>query len=540
MEIQSELKNILENHNGGAFLFIGSGFSRRYLGLEDWASLLSKFTEDVKPFEYYMTSAGGDLAKTASLLAEDFHDKWWDLEKYSEHREIFRSQLKDKSSALRMEICSYLTNVDLNNPPYLTNEKLNNEVKVLSQLNIDGIITTNWDLFLEHIFPNYQKFVGQSELLFSNLLESCEIYKIHGCCSNPHSLVLTNEDYKDFENKNSYLAAKLITIFVEHPIIFIGYSINDENIRSILTSIVKCLDTNNLNKLRKNLIFVQRLKNNEVEQITDSSITFTSEIDNASLPITLIKTDDFEKIYSAILSANKARFPVRLIRHLKEKIYELDFTDSPKEKISVIDAEKIENYEDVDFVIGIGIKDKLGVSEVGYSSIEAIDIIEDIFKEEASRYEPRKLIENVVLQKLKSGTKYLPIFKYLRDLEVTSEKEYEKFKTDTQINLDKIVKLNPNELKDRNKKALFKRLNLNPKSLRRLMNYPNLRDDDLIFYIPFLDWTNPTQKDLEDLKDFLIKIKDDYLPNESNKNSVQKTAYKKLVVLYDKLRFGWN
>ncbi|MBW4017020.1 hypothetical protein HG534_12095 [Moraxella osloensis] len=282
------------------------------------------------------------------------------------------------------------------------------------------------------------------------------------------------------------------------------------------------------------------MKNNEVEQITDSSITFTSEIDNASLPITLIKTDDFEKIYSAILSANKARFPVRLIRHLKEKIYELDFTDSPKEKISVIDAEKIENYEDVDFVIGIGIKDKLGVSEVGYSSIEAIDIIEDIFKEEASRYEPRKLIENVVLQKLKSGTKYLPIFKYLRDLEVTSEKEYEKFKTDTQINLDKIVKLNPNELKDRNKKALFKRLNLNPKSLRRLMNYPNLRDDDLIFYIPFLDWTNPTQKDLEDLKDFLIKIKDDYLPNESNKNSVQKTAYKKLVVLYDKLRFGWN
>lgn len=169
-------------------------------------------------------------------MAEDFHDKWWDLEKYSEHREIFRSQLKDKSSALRMEICSYLTNVDLNNPPYLTNEKLNNEVKVLSQLNIDGIITTNWDLFLEHIFPNYQKFVGQSELLFSNLLESCEIYKIHGCCSNPHSLVLTNEDYKDFENKNSYLAAKLITIFVEHPIIFIGYSINDENIRSILTS----------------------------------------------------------------------------------------------------------------------------------------------------------------------------------------------------------------------------------------------------------------------------------------------------------------
>ena len=53
MSIKSELLNILENHNGGAFLFIGSGFSRRYLGLEDWAGLLSKFTEDVKDFEFY-------------------------------------------------------------------------------------------------------------------------------------------------------------------------------------------------------------------------------------------------------------------------------------------------------------------------------------------------------------------------------------------------------------------------------------------------------------------------------------------------------
>ncbi len=118
MSIKSELLNILENHNGGAFLFIGSGFSRRYLGLEDWTGLLSKFIEEVNNFEFYKSSADGYLAKTASLIAEDFHTKWWDLPKYSEHRELFKSELKDKSSALRIEKSNYLANLNLSKPSY--------------------------------------------------------------------------------------------------------------------------------------------------------------------------------------------------------------------------------------------------------------------------------------------------------------------------------------------------------------------------------------------------------------------------------------
>lgn len=537
MSIKSELLNILENHNGGAFLFIGSGFSRRYLGLEDWAGLLSKFTEDVKDFEFYKSSAGGDLAKTASLIAEDFHAKWWDLPKYSEHRELFKSELKDKSSALRVEISNYLANLDLSKPSYLNDEKLSREIDILSKLNIDGIITTNWDLLLEHIFPSYQKFIGQSELLFSNLLASCEIYKIHGCSTKPHSLVLTHNDYKNFENKNSYLAAKLITIFVEHPIIFIGYSINDENIKNILTSIVKCLDTENLNKLRRNLIFIQRLKDDERETLSDSSITFTNENDNPSLPITLIKTTDFKGIYEAILASHKKRLPVKLIRHLKEQIYELDFSDSPKEKIHVIDAEEIENYEEVEFVIGLGIKDKLGISEIGYASIEALDIIDDVIERTSNNYEPKKLIKNVILPKINSGTKYLPVFKYLSSLNINSQKDYDEFKQKNEINLNKVINLSIENLKNKSKKDLFERGSY--KSIKDLNNAQNLRNDDVLFLIPYLNWSNPTSEDLEEFKNYLLNNREIYLCDKT-KNSVQTTGYKKLVVLYDKLRFGWN
>lgn len=104
------------------------------------------------------------------------------------------------------------------------------EIALLSQLSVDGIITTNWDLLLETLFPDYKVFVGQGEMLFSNPQSIAEIYKIHGSASRPASLVLTKEDYTDLENKNPYLAAKLITLFVEHPIVFIGYSLTDRNV----------------------------------------------------------------------------------------------------------------------------------------------------------------------------------------------------------------------------------------------------------------------------------------------------------------------
>lgn len=224
-------EQILSVHSGSPFLFVGSGFSRRYLGLEDWGGLLSRFCDGMRDFAYYLSSANGSYPKAAALIAEDFHDLWWSDARYENSRAAGKDRIKDKHSALKLEICRYVSGFSLEG---VKDTALQEEISVLKGLNVDGIITTNWDLFLEELFPEYKVYIGQEELLFSNPQAIAEIYKIHGCASASESLILTHADYEDFEAKNKYLAAKLITLFIEHPIFFIGYSVNDPHIQQII------------------------------------------------------------------------------------------------------------------------------------------------------------------------------------------------------------------------------------------------------------------------------------------------------------------
>src|SRR5690606_22832015 len=87
--------------------------------------------------------------------------------------------------------------------------------KSLSGRNIGGIITTNYDNFLEKIFSEFEVYIGQEQLIFSDIQSIGEIYKIHGCVSEPESILINEEDYIRFYEKNAYLSAKILTIFIE-------------------------------------------------------------------------------------------------------------------------------------------------------------------------------------------------------------------------------------------------------------------------------------------------------------------------------------
>ena len=146
------------------------------------------------------------------------------------------------------------------------------KLKELSNRSLAGIITTNYDRLLEVETEGYKSFVGQEELIFSALQGWAEIYKIHGSVTDPSTILITDKDYREFKEFSPYLTAKLMTIFMEYPIIFMVYSLTDPNIRIILEDLGKCLSKKNLEKLQRRFIYVEHKRGQEDVELFEHSV----------------------------------------------------------------------------------------------------------------------------------------------------------------------------------------------------------------------------------------------------------------------------
>jgi hypothetical protein len=110
---------------------------------------------------------------------------------------------------------------------------------------IPFIITTNYDRLFETAYGDgIISIVSEQELSKTKDQGWGDrkplLYKLHGDVDHPDQLVITRTDYKRFE-KESFLWKRISTLPVEYPIIFIGYSLNDENTRSLLDNIFERL-----------------------------------------------------------------------------------------------------------------------------------------------------------------------------------------------------------------------------------------------------------------------------------------------------------
>jgi hypothetical protein len=177
---------------------------------------------------------------------------------------------------------------------------------------------------------------------------------------HPEQLVqlTTSADYEQFNLRNPYLAAKLLTVFAEHPIVFMGYAINDPNISEILQSIASCLTTENIDQLRDRLVLIQWDTQEDEYKIQDSNIV----TGGYNIPVKTIATSSFKPIYRA-LSRLPRKFPAKLLRRLRQHVYELVKDNDPAGQLFVKDIDDDSNVADLQIVFGVGLYNESEKSE---------------------------------------------------------------------------------------------------------------------------------------------------------------------------------
>lgn len=264
---------------------------------------------------------------------------------------------------------------------------------------------------------------------------------------------------------------------------------------------------------------MSRLKSGEKSGISDTYIT----IDGVQIPLVLIRTDDFSEIYKA-LAATKRKIPARILRYCKEQLYELVSSLEPEKKLAVVDIDSIQDKNNLEFVVGVGVKAlaEEEVGAVGYDTIEVPALIHDLIFDD-KKYDAEGIVNSVV-KRVGRYTPYVPVFKYLHAMGIQTQEQYEA----SGIDLTKWVggDLTKLRVKTYAGQARAKRHH----SIEEIIE--SSTPENAAAIIPFL---SKDKIKLDVLRSFLMTHEEKVDPDKSAYSS----HFKKLAVIYDRLKWGW-
>lgn len=395
------IQNFVSAFTNYPVMFIGTGLSLRYLESSyTWDGLLFKIATDLEDEKFYFNlkskhESNGmfQFEKIATDLESIFNEKvtYLDSDVFKNINNVFYENMKKGINVSRFKI--YISNIL--NDEQLRQDKITeiDEFKKACK-NINSIITTNYDTFIEKNL-GFEKLVG-NDIILSNPYGS--VYKIHGCVTEPQKIIITDDDYAQFEKKYELIRAQLLSIFIHNPVIFIGYNIGDRNIKCILKTIFTYVDSNSelANKIKNNFLLVEYEKNSTSTEILEHSI----EIDErTTIKINKLRTDNFISLYDSL---SKINIPISVMDIRKVQNIVKDIQSGGDIKVQI--EENVDGMSNNEKVLFIGSK-----NSIRYIFQTTKDILKNYFHIIKDKNE--QFIEIINKQNIKKSS-YFPIFAF--------------------------------------------------------------------------------------------------------------------------------
>ena len=204
---------------GKLVIFVGAGVSCNVDGMPSWNALIQNMAKAIDYSRCDTCRHRLESCENTCLLKDDFSTD--ELLKVPQH--VFNKDQELYYRILNESIPAVTADAPLSS--------------AIFDINPAHIITTNYDQLLEsskNIFcEQYQVIVYDKDLL--NADRGKYIIKMHGDLSDASSIVLKEQDYLDYSQKHVLIELFIKSLLTDHIVLFLGYSLNDYNIKLILS-----------------------------------------------------------------------------------------------------------------------------------------------------------------------------------------------------------------------------------------------------------------------------------------------------------------
>lgn len=513
-----DIKDFVSQFETHPILFVGSGLSRRYLKYSPcWNDLLIDISKDIWGNDDKFLELAQEYKLDPTLIANDFEELF--LNEIKDNPKFSKIKIQNDNnirigkiiSPFKIYLASLFSNIDYK-------EDFKEEITLFKELknNIKSIVTTNYDGMLENLF-NFDPLVGNNIILSKQY--GC-IYKMHGCYTDPEKIIFTKSDYDKFQDQNRLIISQLISLFINNPVIFLGYGSEDPNVNNVLETIYNYVGNNQelRDKIKKNFLVVQYSPKSANTKVSDYDKNLPSGV---HLSFKQIKTDDYTSIYQALRNASYGveAGTLRLIDDLANRVF-TKTKDKKNAKIINYFVNDINSTAPSNLVLGI--IDKNDINQIKESIIYYKDKIvaatPDDFIVNYFEIVDKKITETIKLidslQPRISGQNYFPIFAFSEILGSSNLNE-------------------SNRLKDSLENKLIKHISkLNKKKYKRHISIDNILADSSI---------TESQKDdctVLNIWNGHISLSHFEIYLRNYKNEKKSTIFRRLIALYDYMNFG--